>query len=101
MEDEIKMPDEDVLIDLAELFKIFGDSTRVKILFGLHDGEKSVGEVASSLLGMTDSAISHQLKILKDSKLVRGRRDGKQIYYSLDDDHVLSILNQGIEHVCE
>ena len=100
MEDEIKMPDEDVLIDLAELFKIFGDSTRVKILFGLHDGEKSVGEVAS-LLGMTDSAISHQLKILKDSKLVRGRRDGKQIYYSLDDDHVLSILNQGIEHVCE
>ncbi|MCI5540720.1 MAG: metalloregulator ArsR/SmtB family transcription factor, partial [Treponema berlinense] len=54
-----------------------------------------------SLLGMTDSAISHQLKILKDSKLVRGRRDGKQIYYSLDDDHVLSILNQGIEHVCE
>ena len=88
MEDEIKMPDEDVLIDLAELFKIFGDSTRVKILFGLHDGEKSVGEVAS-LLGMTDS------------KLVRGRRDGKQIYYSLDDDHVLSILNQGIEHVCE
>ena len=100
MEDEIKMPDEDVLIDLAELFKIFGDSTRVKIHFGLHDGEKSVGEVAS-LLGMTDSAISHQLKILKDSKLVRGRRDGKQIYYSLDDDHVLSILNQGIEHVCE
>ena len=100
MEDEIKMPDEDVLIDLAELFKIFGDSTRVKILFGLHDGEQSVGEVAS-LLGMTDSAISHQLKILKDSKLVRGRRDGKQIYYSLDDDHVLSILNQGIEHVCE
>ena len=79
MEDEIKMPDEDVFIDLAELFKIFGDSTRVKILFGLHDGEKSVGEVAS-LLGMTDSAISHQLKILKDSKLVRGRRDGKQIY---------------------
>ena len=72
----------------------------IKILFGLHDGEKSVGEVAS-LLGMTDSAISHQLKILKDSKLVRGRRDGKQIYYSLDDDHVLSILNQGIEHVCE
>ncbi|WP_296017356.1 MULTISPECIES: ArsR/SmtB family transcription factor [unclassified Treponema] len=100
MEDEIKMPDEDVLIDLAELFKIFGDSTRVKILFCLHDGEKSVGEVAS-LLGMTDSAISHQLKILKDSKLVRGRRDGKQIYYSLDDGHVLSILNQGIEHVCE
>lgn len=100
MEDEIKMPDEDVLIDLAELFKIFGDSTRVKILFCLHDGEKPVGEVAS-LLGMTDSAISHQLKILKDSKLVRGRRDGKQIYYSLDDGHVLSILNQGIEHVCE
>lgn len=93
-------PDEDLLIDLAELFKIFGDSTRVKILFALHDGEKSVGELAFSL-GMTDSAISHQLKILKDSKLVRGRREGKQIYYALDDDHVLSILNQGVEHLSE
>lgn len=93
-------PDEDLLIDLAELFKIFGDSTRIKILFALHDGEKSVGELALSL-GMTDSAISHQLKILKDSKLVRGRREGKQIYYALDDDHVLSILNQGVEHLSE
>ncbi len=93
-------PDEDLLIDLAELFKIFGDSTRIKILFALHDSEKSVGELAFSL-GMTDSAISHQLKILKDSKLVRGRREGKQIYYALDDDHVLSILNQGVEHISE
>ncbi len=96
----METPDEDVLIDLAELFKIFGDSTRIKLLFALHDGEKSVGEIATAL-GMSDSAISHQLKILKDSKLVRGKRDGKQIYYSLDDDHVLSILNQGIEHVIE
>lgn len=94
------MPDDDLLIDLAELFKIFGDSTRVKILFALHDSEKSVGELASAL-DMTDSAISHQLKILKDSKLVRGRREGKQIYYALDDDHVLSILNQGVEHLSE
>lgn len=94
------IPDEDLLIDLAELFKIFGDSTRVKILFALHDSEKSVGELAY-VLDMTDSAISHQLKILKDSKLVRGRREGKQIYYALDDDHVLSILNQGVEHLSE
>lgn len=91
---------EDILIDLAELFKIFGDSTRVKILFELKTGEKSVGEIASSL-SMTDSAVSHQLKILKNNKLVRPRRDGKSIFYSLDDDHVLSILNQGIEHVAE
>ena len=94
------MIDEDVLIDLGELFKIFGDSTRIKILFTLRAGEKSVGALAGEL-GMTDSAVSHQLKILKDSKLVRGRREGKQIYYSLDDDHVVSILDQGIEHILE
>ena len=100
MEKKWQLPDEDTLIDLAELFKIFGDSTRVKILFALQGGEMAVGDVALEL-GMTDSAISHQLKILKDSKLVRGRREGKQIYYSLADQHVVSILNQGMEHVCE
>lgn len=91
---------EDNLIDLGELFKVFGDSTRIKILFNLQESEKSVGQLAEEL-GMTDSAISHQLKILKDSKLVRGRREGKQIYYALDDDHVLSILKQGMEHILE
>ncbi len=85
------MTDENILIDLGELFKVFGDSTRIKILFALHDGEKSVGSLADEL-GMTASAVSHQLKILKDSRLVRARRDGKQIFYALDDDHVLSIL---------
>jgi ArsR family transcriptional regulator len=94
------MTDENILIDLGELFKVFGDSTRIKILFALHDGEKSVGSLADEL-GMTASAVSHQLKILKDSRLVRARRDGKQIFYALDDDHVLSILNQGMEHVLE
>ncbi|WP_147634284.1 ArsR/SmtB family transcription factor [Treponema pectinovorum] len=92
--------DENTLIDLGELFKIFGDSTRIRILFALYNGEKAVGELALNL-GMTDSAISHQLKILKDNKLVRGRREGKQIYYALDDSHVLSILSQGIEHISE
>lgn len=92
--------DENTLIDLGELFKIFGDSTRIRILFALYNGEKAVGELALNL-GMTDSAISHQLKILKDNKLVRGRREGKQIYYALDDSHVLSILRQGIEHISE
>lgn len=96
----VKEMDENALIDLGELFKTFGDSTRIRILFALYDGEKSVGELALTL-GMTDSAISHQLKILKDSRLVRGRRDGKQIYYALDDYHVLSILSQGIEHISE
>ncbi len=96
----MKKLDEDTLIDLGELFKVFGDSTRIRILCALFDEEKSVGSLAAEL-GMTDSAVSHQLKILKDSKLVRARRDGKQIYYALDDDHVLSILNQGMEHISE
>ena len=94
-EEKFSMPEEDTLIDLAELFKVFGDSTRVKLLF-----EKAVGELAQGL-GMTDSAVSHQLKILKDNKLIRGRRDGKSIFYNLADNHVVSILNQGLEHVAE
>ena len=99
-EEKFSMPEEDTLIDLAELFKDFGDSTRVKLLFALSSGEKAVGELAQGL-GMTDSAVSHQLKILKDNKLIRGRRDGKSIFYNLADNHVVSILNQGLEHVAE
>lgn len=94
------LPDDDILIDLAELFKIFGDSTRIKILYTLLQNELSVGELAESL-GMTDSAVSHQLKILKDNKLVKYRRDGKSIFYSLSDSHVQSILSQGTDHLSE
>lgn len=94
------MPDEDTLIDLAELFKVFGDSTRVRLLYTLRSGEESVGNI-SARLGMTDSAVSHQLKILKDNKLIKSRREGKLIFYSLADDHVVEILNLGLEHVTE
>lgn len=94
------MPDEDTLIDLAELFKVFGDSTRVRLLYTLRSGEESVGNI-SARLGMTDSAVSHQLKILKDNKLIKSRREGKLIFYSLADDHVVEILNMGLEHVTE
>ncbi|MBO4808850.1 MAG: winged helix-turn-helix transcriptional regulator [Lachnospiraceae bacterium] len=94
------MPDETELYDLADLFKVFGDSTRLRILFVLFEGEFPVGDLATSL-NMTQSAISHQLKILKTNKLVNARRDGKQIYYSLADDHVRSIIAQGREHIEE
>lgn len=93
-------PDENTLIDLAELFKIFGDSTRIKILFILLQGERSVNEIAADL-NMTQSAISHQLRILKSSRLIKAMRDGKLSIYSLADSHVTSILNQGLEHVGE
>ncbi len=92
--------DDNILYDLAELFKVFGDSTRIRILFTLFDEEKCVGDIAQTL-SLTQSAVSHQLKILKQSKLIRSRRDGKQIYYSLADDHVRSIIGQGLEHVEE
>ncbi len=89
------------LYDLAELFKIFGDSTRIRILFSLfNDDEVSVGELAESL-NMTVSAISHQLRILKHSKLVKSRRDGKLSLYSLDDEHVRNIIGCGMEHIEE
>ena len=97
---ETLMPDEDDLYDLAELFKIFGDSTRVKILYVLLECEMCVCDIAQ-LLNMTQSAISHQLRILKQSRLVKFRREGKTIYYSLADDHVATIMAQGLEHVCE
>ena len=94
------MPDEDNLLDLSELFKVFGDSTRVKILCALLHSEMCVCDIAV-LLGMTKSSISHQLRILKASKLVKYRRDGKVIYYSLADEHVRNIFDQGMAHVCE
>lgn len=95
-----RMPDEDELYDLAELFKVFGDSTRIRILFVLFEEEMCVCDLAS-VLNMTQSAVSHQLKILKQAKLVSGRREGKSIIYSLADDHVRSIIAQGLEHVEE
>lgn len=95
-----KMPDEDKLYDLAELFKIFGDSTRIRILFVLFEEEVCVCDLAE-VLHMTQSAISHQLKILKQSKLVQSRREGKSVFYSLADDHVRTIIAQGMEHVEE
>jgi ArsR family transcriptional regulator len=91
---------EDELYDLAELFKVFGDSTRIKILFALFEQEMSVNGIADEL-NMTQSAISHQLKILKQSKLVGNRRDGKQIIYFLADDHVRTIIDQGLNHIEE
>lgn len=94
------MPDEDLLIDLAELFKVFGDSTRIKILTALSGGELCVCDI-SKLVGMTASAVSHQLKILRNAKLVSYRRDGKTVFYSLADSHVNTILKQGLEHVNE
>lgn len=95
-----QMPAEEELYDLAELFKVFGDSTRIRILFVLFEAEVCVCDLAEAL-NMTQSAISHQLKILKQSKLVKGRREGKQVFYSLTDDHVRTIIAQGREHIEE
>ena len=97
---EETMPDETELYDLAELFKIFGDSTRIRILFVLFEAEVCVCDLAETL-HMTQSAISHQLRILKANKLVKSRREGKQIFYSLADDHVRTIIDQGREHIEE
>ena len=94
------MPDEDTLIDLSELFKVFGDSTRIKILTALSHGELCVCDL-SKLVVMTSSAVSHQLKILRSAKLVSCRRDGKTVFYALADDHVTTIIRQGLEHVNE
>jgi len=94
------MPGEEELFDLSELFKIFGDSTRIRILYVLFESDMCVCGIAE-LLGMTQSAISHQLAVLKKAKLVRYRREGKTIFYSLSDDHVRTILDQGMEHIAE
>ena len=94
------MPEETELYDLAELFKVFGDSTRIRILFVLFEAEVCVCDLAE-VLNMTQSAISHQLKILKQSKLVKARREGKSVFYSLADGHVRTIIAQGMEHIEE
>ena len=94
------IPNEDVLYDLTELFRIFGDSTRIRILYVLFEAEMCVCDIAS-LLGMTQSAISHQLRALKSARLVKGRREGKTVFYSLADDHVKTIIDQGLDHVAE
>ena len=94
------LPADEVLYDLAELFKIFGDSTRIKLLYALYESELCVCDLAD-VLGLTQSAVSHQLRLLKSSKLVKFRREGKTVYYTLADSHVIHILAQGMEHICE
>ncbi len=94
------MPHEELLYDLAELFKVFGDSTRIKILYVLFESEMPVCDIAETL-NMTISAISHQLKILKQAKLVKYRKSGKNVIYSLADDHVRTMLGQGMDHITE
>lgn len=93
-------PNAELLDDLAELYKIFGDSTRIKILYTLFTEERGVGDIAR-LLGMTMSAILHQLRILKQARLVKPRREGKMVYYALADDHVRTIFAQGLDHILE
>lgn len=97
---EGQLPQDELLYDLAELFKMFGDSTRIKILYALFESELCVCDIAR-VLGLTQSAISHQLRILKSAKLVQYRREGKTVYYSLADGHVRSIIGQGMDHLTE
>ena len=94
------MPEEDDLYSLADFFKVFADSTRIRILYVLLCSETCVCDIAQ-LLNMTQPAISHQLRILKQMNLVRARREGKTVFYSLADDHIASILRIGMEHICE
>ena len=94
------MPEEEVLYDMAEFFKVFGDSTRIKIISALFESEMCVCDL-SSALNMTQSAISHQLRVLKQANLVKFRREGKVVYYTLSDDHVKDIFNQGLVHIQE
>lgn len=93
-------PQDEYLYDLADLFKVFGDSTRIKILYALFESELCVNDIAT-ILNLNQSAVSHQLRILKDAKLVKYKRSGKNIFYSLDDDHVRTILSMGMDHVEE
>lgn len=94
------MPEEETLYDLAELFKVFGDTTRIKILCALFESEMCVCDIAA-LLSMNQSAISHQLRVLKQARLVKYRKEGKAVYYSLDDDHVKQMFDQGLVHINE
>jgi ArsR family transcriptional regulator len=95
-----EMPDDETLYDLAELFKVFGDSTRIKILYALFEAELCVCDIAQ-LLGLSQSAVSHQLRVLKANSLVKPRKEGKTVFYSLADDHVRKVIAQGMEHVME
>ncbi len=95
-----EMPDEETLYDLAELFKVFGDSTRIRILYALFEAELCVCDIAQ-LLGLSQTAVSHQLRVLKASRLVRARKDKKNVFYSLADGHVRLIVAQGMEHINE
>ena len=94
------LPEDEILYDLSELIRVFGDTTRIKILYTLFESELCVNDIAQ-LLGMTQSSVSHQLRILKSAKLVKFKRDGKQMIYSLDDDHVRSMISLGLEHTEE
>lgn len=95
-----RLPEEEKLYDLAEFFKVFGDSTRIKIICALFESEMCVCDIAN-LLGMTQSAVSHQLRVLKNSRLVKYRREGKVVYYSLDDEHIKHIFDEGLRHISE
>ena len=95
-----EMPPDEQLYDLAELFKVFGDSTRIRILYALFESELCVGDIAQ-ILGLSQTACSHQLRVLKANKLVKFRREGKIVFYSLSDDHVRKIIDQGMEHIEE
>lgn len=94
------MPEDDLIYDLAEFFKVFADSTRMKIIYALMEGELCVCDIAA-IVGTTQSAISHQLRILKQAKLVKYRKEGKVVYYSLDDEHISEIVKKGREHIEE
>ncbi len=94
------MPEDETLYDLADFFKVFGDCTRIKVLYALFESEMCVCDIAD-LLNMSQSAISHQLRVLKQSRLVKYRREGKTVYYSLNDHHIKTIFNQGLEHILE
>jgi ArsR family transcriptional regulator, lead/cadmium/zinc/bismuth-responsive transcriptional repressor len=94
------LPSDETLTRLSDLFKVFGDSTRIRILYVLFEAEVCVCDLAK-LLGMTQSAISHQLRLLKQARLIKSRRDGKTVFYSLADDHVATLLRQGTEHIAE
>ena len=94
------MPDEELLYELADLFKVFSDTTRIKILYALMGGEMCVADLAE-IVGASQSAVSHQLRTLKQARLVKFQRDGKNVIYSLSDDHVYTMLEQGMTHICE
>ena len=96
----VELPDEEILYDLADLFKVFADTTRIKILYALMGKDLCVADI-SEAVGVSQSAVSHQLRSLKQAHLVKFRRDGKQVVYSLSDDHVFTMLSQGMTHICE